>query len=89
MRHIAALVPFLSLSSFRLVVAAAGRDAPGKIADCWSVSSPPQQGLDPTLICATGTRPTDLSGAAGPNCVIIVRHGVLVYEQYFAGPDER
>ncbi|WP_159729492.1 serine hydrolase domain-containing protein [Methylosinus sp. Ce-a6] len=46
------------------------------------------QGLDPVLICAIGARLKDLS-AASANGVVIARHGVLVYEQYFAGADQR
>jgi hypothetical protein len=56
--------------------------------DGWSVSSPSDQGLDPALICAIGPRLKDLPEAQ-PNGVVIVRHGVLVYEQYFAGADQR
>jgi CubicO group peptidase (beta-lactamase class C family) len=88
MRRIAALALCLSLSSLRLEAAAADCGAPADMADGWSVSSPSEQGLDPTLICAIGTRLKDLSGAA-PNGVVIVRHGVIVYEQYFTGADQR
>src|SRR5271156_4026754 len=88
MRSIAVLVFCLSLSSFRLEAAAADCDAPANMADGWSVSSPSEQGLDPTLICAIGTHLKDLSGA-DPNGVVIVRRGVIVYEQYFTGADQR
>jgi CubicO group peptidase (beta-lactamase class C family) len=88
MRHIAALALCLSLSSLRLEAAAADCNAPVKMGDGWSVSSPAEQGLDPALICAIGSRLEDLPEAQ-PNGVVIARHGVLVYEQYFAGADQR
>ena len=87
MRRIAALMLSLALSSIRLEPAAAECDAPAKLADGWSVSPPSEQGLDPALICAIGARLKDLSGA-NANGVVIARHGVLVYEQYFAATDQ-
>jgi len=58
------------------------------LADGWPVSSPEQQGLNPDLICAIGAR---LGGwkEAGANGVVVVRHGAIVYEAYFAGADQR
>ncbi len=88
MRHIAALALCLSLSLLPLETAAADCNAPARKADGWSVSSPSDQGLDPALICAIGPRLKDLP-EADPNGVVIVRHGVLVYEQYLAGADQR
>src|SRR5437764_2366468 len=63
-------------------------DAPAAMSDGWAVSTPAQQGLDPKLICATGPSLAKLPGA-NPHGVVVVRNGVLVYEQYFAGDDER
>jgi len=88
MRRIATLMLGLALSSLRLEAVAADCDAPATMADGWSVSSPSEQGLDPALICAIGARLKDLSGASA-NGVVIARHGVLVYEQYSAGADQR
>ena len=60
--------------------------APAAMSDDWSVSPPTQQGLDPELICATGRGLAKRTEAA-PHGVVVVRHGALVYEQYFAGED--
>jgi CubicO group peptidase (beta-lactamase class C family) len=56
------------------------------MSDSWPVSTPAQQTLDPKLICATGPSLAKLTGA-NPHGVVVVRNGVLVYEQYFAGDD--
>jgi CubicO group peptidase (beta-lactamase class C family) len=88
MRLVTALLLCLSLSFLRLEAAAADCGAPAKITDGWPVSSPSEQGLDPSQICAIGARLKDLSGA-DPNGVVVVRHSVIVYEQYFAGADQR
>jgi CubicO group peptidase (beta-lactamase class C family) len=58
--------------------------APAAMSDDWPVSAPAQQGLDPQLICATGPGLAKRTEAA-PHGVVVVRHGALVYEQYFAG----
>jgi CubicO group peptidase (beta-lactamase class C family) len=58
--------------------------APAAMSDQWPVSPPAQQGLDPELICATGPGLAKRTEAA-PHGVVVVRHGALVYEQYFAG----
>jgi len=60
--------------------------APAAMSDDWPVSPPAQQGLDPELICATGPGLAKRTEAA-PHGVGVVRHGALVYEQYFAGED--
>ena len=57
--------------------------APAAMSDDWPVSPPAQQGLDPELICATGPGLAKRTEAA-PHGVVVVRHGALVYEQYFA-----
>ncbi|HXP03104.1 MAG TPA: serine hydrolase [Stellaceae bacterium] len=62
-------------------------DAPAKLNDEWSVSRPEEQGLDPTLICAIGSR-LDAWNDANVHAVVVVRHGALVYERYFAGEDQ-
>src|SRR5215475_10052483 len=58
--------------------------APAAMSGDWPVSAPTQQGLDPELICATGPGLAKRTEAA-PHGVVVVRHGALVYEQYFAG----
>ncbi|HUI17040.1 MAG TPA: serine hydrolase domain-containing protein, partial [Alphaproteobacteria bacterium] len=61
---------------------------PNEMVDGWPVSSPPQQDLDPSLICAIGPE-LEKMPEASPNGVVVVRNGVLVYEHYFAGADQR
>src|SRR5438105_5904508 len=63
-------------------------DAPAAMSDGWAVSTPAQQGLDPKLICAIGPSLAELKGA-DPHGVVVVRHGTLVYEEYFDGDDMR
>src|ERR1700686_2816303 len=62
--------------------------APASLSDGWPVSPPAQQALDPKLICAPGPSLAKLTGA-NPHGAVVVRNGVLVYEQYFAGDDMR
>ena len=73
-------------------IARAGTSAdcsiPAAMSDGWPVSPPAAQGLDPQLICAAGPGLAKLTGA-DPHGVVVIRHGVLVYEQYFAGDDTR
>ena len=87
MRLIAAVAVFVVLVA---AVARAGPPAecgpPAAMSDDWPVSPPAQQGLDPELICATGPNLAKRTEAA-PHGVVVVRHGALVYEQYFAGAD--
>ena len=60
--------------------------APAAMSDDWPVSPPAQQGLDPELICATGPGLAKRTEAA-PHGVVVVRHGALVYERYFAAAE--
>jgi CubicO group peptidase (beta-lactamase class C family) len=62
--------------------------APSAIGDGWSVSEPVAQQLDPALICAVRKNLEELNDA-NPHGVVIVRNGVVVYEAYFTGPDQR
>src|ERR1700730_3946049 len=64
---------------------------PGSATDCgsltdlndgWEVTAPAQEGLDPTLICGIGPRLEALEDAKAHG-VVIIRHGRLVYEDYF------
>jgi CubicO group peptidase (beta-lactamase class C family) len=61
--------------------------APAKLDDGWAISKPAEQGLDPGLICAVGTRLSAWK-EANVHAVVIVRHGALVYERYFTGEDQ-
>ena len=61
---------------------------PPNTGDGWPVAAPAVVGLDPDRLCAlvpwvAGSRQADL------HAVLVVRHGKLVFEQYFTGADER
>lgn len=62
--------------------------SPADLHDGWTVAAPAQQGLDPKLTCAIGPRLEKMTDADA-NGVVIVRRGVLVYEHYFTGKDQR
>jgi len=65
-----------------------GCAAPAAIGDGWPVSEPQAQQLDPAMICAIKDRLENRKDA-NPHGVVILRNGVVVYETYFAGPDQR
>jgi CubicO group peptidase (beta-lactamase class C family) len=56
--------------------------APAAMSDGWPVAPPAKERLDPKVICAIGPKLAILT-EADPNGVVVVRHGVLVYERYF------
>ena len=62
--------------------------APAVMSDRWAVSSPAEQRLDPQLVCSIGSGLAMLRDA-DPHGVVVIRHRVLVYEQYFTGEDLR
>jgi CubicO group peptidase (beta-lactamase class C family) len=62
--------------------------APAAMSDGWQVTEPEKEGLDAELICAIGPGLEKIK-EADPNGVVVIRHGVLVYEHYFTGTDER
>jgi len=60
---------------------------PAAMNDGWAVTTPADEGFDPATLCAVGQaldRPE-----ANAHAVLVVRHGRLVYERYFAGEDQR
>ena len=65
-----------------------GCRAPMATEDGWSVSEPQAQQLDPALTCSIGGELEELKDA-DPHSVVVVRNGVVVYEKYFSGPDQR
>lgn len=71
-----------------LAQGAADCGAPPDLKDGWRVSAPQEQQLAPALICSIGPE-FDAWKPANAHAVVVVRHGVLVYERYFAGEDER
>jgi hypothetical protein len=83
-----AAVSVVLLTAVARAAISADCGAPAAMSDEWAVSTPAQQGLDPELICATGSSLAKLTGA-DPHGVVVVRHGVLVYEEYFDGDDMR
>lgn len=60
----------------------------GRIADGWDVAAPEAQRLDPAVLCAIGPR-FEQWKEANVHAVVVARNGVLVYEHYFAGEDEK
>lgn len=85
MRIIVVLALFLVPSlAFAASVTLPTCGAPAGMQDGWYTAAPATEGLDPKLICAIASK-LEESLYAKPNGVVIVRHGVLVYEHYFAG----
>jgi CubicO group peptidase (beta-lactamase class C family) len=62
--------------------------APAVMSDGWAVSSPGEQNLDAQLICSIGSG-LDKLRDADPHGVVVIRHGMVVYERYFTGEDLR
>jgi CubicO group peptidase (beta-lactamase class C family) len=60
---------------------------PAALDDGWVAASPDSVGLDDALLCGIAARLKDTE--ADVHAVVIVRHGKLVFEQYFSGYDER
>jgi len=77
----------LSLSLFTVEFAIGGEltpdcGGPSDIHDGWRISSPEQQGFDTALLCAMGNGVID-GKLSNVDSIVVVRHGVLVYERYF------
>lgn len=60
--------------------------SPAAIGDGWSTATPESVGLDGERLCGIAARLKETE--ANVHAVIIVRHGKLVFEQYFPGYDE-
>lgn len=60
---------------------------PATLDDGWVTASPESVGLDGAGLCGIAARLKDTE--ADVHAVVIVRHGKLVFEQYFPGYDER
>jgi CubicO group peptidase (beta-lactamase class C family) len=60
---------------------------PVALDDGWSIATPESVGLDSARLCAIAARLKETG--ANVHAIVIVRHGKLVFEQYFAGYDER
>ena len=61
---------------------------PSDIHDGWAIGSPEQQGFDASRLCAMGKGVTD-GKLANVDSMVVIRHGVLVYERYFVSPNQR
>ncbi|KJC37125.1 hypothetical protein UP09_28145 [Bradyrhizobium sp. LTSP885] len=68
--------------------AASGCGIPSDIHDGWAMTSPEKQGVNSRLLC---TMDDGITGAklANVDAIVVVRHGVLVYERYFAYPQQQ
>jgi CubicO group peptidase (beta-lactamase class C family) len=62
--------------------------SPSDIQDGWAIGSPERQGLDPVRLCAMGKGLMD-GKLANVDSIVVVRHGVLVYERYFVYPNQQ
>ncbi|MGY8704850.1 serine hydrolase [Bradyrhizobium sp. 18BD] len=88
---VAALCVF-TLSPIAVHIAAAAEAAsscglPTDIHDGWIMTSPDEQGMNATLLCAMDS---GISGGmlANVDDIVIVRHGALVYERYYSYPHQ-
>lgn len=62
--------------------------APAALDDGWTVAAPADEGFDAATLCAVGPA-LDARPESNAHAVLVVRHGRLVYERYFAGEDQR
>jgi CubicO group peptidase (beta-lactamase class C family) len=63
-------------------------DRPSPGSDGWAVAAPSEIGLDPKTLCAVVPRFTEWR-QADVYGIVVVRHGVLAFEHYFAGADSQ
>ncbi|MGO4724710.1 MULTISPECIES: serine hydrolase domain-containing protein [unclassified Inquilinus] len=80
-------LPLIALLTSPAAAAGAPPDcrAPAVLDDGWAVAAPADEGFDPATLCAVGPALEESNAHA----VLVVRHGKLVYERYFAGEDQR
>jgi CubicO group peptidase (beta-lactamase class C family) len=79
---IAAAQGFSATGTRSAVEPEAGCGTPQDLQDGWSIEPPQQQGLDPAMLCAMGQGVAD-GKLPNVDSIVVVRHGVLVYERYF------
>src|SRR5437660_10923347 len=60
--------------------------SPASLDDGWATASPESVGLDGARLCGIAARLKESD--ADVHAVVIVRHGKLVFEQYFPGYDD-
>jgi CubicO group peptidase (beta-lactamase class C family) len=63
-------------------------DRPSPGSDGWAVAAPSDAGLDPATLCPVVPRFAEWR-QADIHSIVVVRHGVLAFEHYFAGADQR
>jgi CubicO group peptidase (beta-lactamase class C family) len=56
---------------------------PSDVHDGWAMTSPDKQGVNPTLLCAMDDGISN-GKLANVDDIVIIRHGVLVYERYYS-----
>ena len=61
---------------------------PSDIHDGWTIRPPERQGLNSTLLCAMDDGITG-GKLANVDSIVVVRHGVLVYDRYYAHPNQQ
>ncbi|MBK3662153.1 serine hydrolase [Bradyrhizobium diazoefficiens] len=66
---------------------ASGCGIPQDIHDGWAMTSPDKQGLNAALLC-TMEEGISLGKLANVDDIVVVRHGVLVYERYYDYPHQ-
>src|SRR3954470_3808177 len=60
--------------------------SPSSIDDGWETASPASVGMDEAKLCTIAARLEQRATAV--HSVVVVRHGKLVFEQYFSGYDQ-
>lgn len=85
------LALFVSATSLRAESTPPGQrnqacEAPSSIDDGWEIASPDSVGMDGAQLCTIAARLEQR--ATKVHSVVVVRHGKLVFEQYFRGYDQ-
>jgi CubicO group peptidase (beta-lactamase class C family) len=87
LKHLLLLLCLMPLNVMAQTAPPAGCGTPALLQDGWDVALPESVGLDRATLCGIGPRFSAWS-AADIHSVLVIRHGKLVYEQYFSGMDE-
>ncbi|MCW0235565.1 MAG: beta-lactamase family protein [Ferrovibrio sp.] len=80
---------FAILAALLSAPAALAQDCapPADLKDGWDIATPQSQGMDAAPLCDIGARFEGWK-EANAHAVLVLRHGKLVYEKYFAGEDQ-
>jgi len=86
--HVIVTAVFLLMQSMPAAHSAAAPacGGPPDLHDGWTVGQPEQNGLDGARLCAMGDGVAD-GRLANVDSIVVVRHGVLVYERYYDDPN--